>query len=107
LEAKLNSHLIYIQQICLLLEDSPKSLTGLHNATARILSRLFDAADGLHSFFSNPLDEFYGYYYLKRGWNNLEIFEAEYSIVREVLRDLLDSITYRENFENIQNLSIL
>ena len=103
---KLKSQLIDFQQAYLLLE-SPKSLCGLHNATTRILSRLVDAADGFHSFFGNPLDEFYGFHYLKQGWSNLEVFEAEYSIIREVLRDLLDPVTFKENFENIQNLSIL
>jgi hypothetical protein len=103
----LKSHLIDIQQVCLLREESPKSLTGLHNATARMLSKLVDAADGFHSFFGNPLHEFYGFVNLKRGWNELEVFEAEYSIIREVLKDSLDLITYKENFENIENISIL
>jgi hypothetical protein len=103
----LKSHLIDLQQVCLLHMEAPKSLTGLHNATARILSKLTNAADGFHSFFGNPLHEFYGFVYLKRGWNNLEVFEAEYSIIREVLKDLLDPISYRENFENIENISIL
>jgi hypothetical protein len=103
----LKSHLIDIQQACLLYNEVPKSLTGLHNATARLLSQLFDAADGFHSFFGNPLDEHYGFHYLKLGWNRLEVFDAEYSILREVLKDLIDPIVYRENFENIENLSIL
>lgn len=103
----LKSRLIDLQQVCLLLEESPKSLTGLHNAAARMLSKLTDAADGFHSFFSNPLHDFYGYVYLKRGWNRLEVFEAEYSIIREVLKDLLDPVTYKQNFENIENSSIL
>lgn len=103
----LKSHLIDIQQVCLLHEMSPKSLTGLHNAEAKMLSKLVDAADGFHSFFGNPLHEFHGFLGLKRGWNDLEVFEAEYSIIREVLKDLLDPTTYRENFENIENISIL
>ena len=104
---KLKSQLIDVQAVCLLFEKSPRSMTGLHNATARLLSRLVDAADGFHSFFGKPLDEHYGFHYLKRGWNKLEIFEAEYAIMREILRDLLDPLTYREKFQNIRNLSIL
>ncbi len=104
---ELKSHLIDIHHAFLLHAESPKSLKGLLNATARMLSMLFDAADGFHSFFGNPLDEFYGFVYLKRGLNKLEAFEGEYGVMREVLRDLLDPIAYRENFENIQNLSIL
>lgn len=103
----LKTRLIDIQQVCLLHRKPPESLTGLHNATARILAKLVDAADGLHSFFGSPLHEFYGFVYLKRGWNDLEVFEAEYSIMREVLKDLIDPIIYKENFENIENIGIL
>ena len=103
----LKNHLIGIQQTCLLFEESPESLEGLHNALARIIAQLLDAADGFHSFFGNPLDEYYGFHYLKLGWSRLEKFEAEYAIIRETLKDLLDSIVYKKNFENIENLSIL
>jgi hypothetical protein len=103
----LKSQLIDIQKAYLLSVDCPKPLSGLSNALARLLSQLIDAADGFHSFFGNPLDEHYGFHYLKLGWKRMEIFEAEYAIMREVLRDLLDPITYRKNFENIENIGIL
>jgi hypothetical protein len=102
----LKSQLIDIQQAYLLSVDCPRPLSGLSNALARLLSQLVDAADGFHSFSGNPLDENYGFHYLKLGWKRMEVFEAEYAIIREVLRDLLDPITYRKNFENIENIGI-
>jgi hypothetical protein len=89
-----------------LLIDSPRSLRGLHNALARMLSKLYDAADGFHGFFANPFHN-EAFAWLTRGWNELEFFESNYAIVREVLRDLLDESTYRRFFENIENLGIL
>ena len=103
----LKSALIDVQQSYLLSVDSPKTLTGLSNAAARLLAQLIDVADSFHSFFGNPLDEHSGFYYFKLGWKRMELFEAEYSVIREILRDLLDPITYRKNFENIENIGIL
>ena len=103
----LKSNLIDLQQAYLLSVAAPKSSTGLSNATARLLSQLFDVADAFHSFFGNPLHEHYGFHYFKLGWKRMELFEAEYATMREVLRDLLDPVTYRNNFENIENISIL
>jgi hypothetical protein len=103
----LKSNLIGLQQAYLLSVDAPKALTGLSNATTRLLSQLFDVADAFHSFFGNPLHEHYGFHYFKLGWKRMELFEAEYGVMREVLRDLLEPVTYRETFENIENISIL
>jgi hypothetical protein len=37
----------------------------------------------------------------------MELFEAEYGVIREVLRDMLDPITYRKAFGSIENISIM